>query len=128
MFRGSRFRQDLPVGSSMSLGAIGALLAGSVFFNIVANASFKASADGRTWREFLVWQVVGNLAGFATVLILTGLLRYLPLQVAYPVTTGLSVIGVQVVAAWLLFHQRISPLQWIGTLLIVAGILCIWNR
>lgn len=128
MLRSPRSREALQVGSPGNVATIGALVVSSVLFNIVANASFKASADGRTWRQFLVWQVIGNAAGFATVLILTGLLRYLPLQVAYPVTTGLGVIGVQVVGAWLLFHQHISPLQWIGTLLIMAGILCIWSK
>ena len=70
-------------------------MAANLLFNVVANASFKVSATSPNWRSFVTWQVIGNLAGFVTVLTLTGLLRFIPLHVAYPVTVGLAVIGVQ---------------------------------
>jgi len=101
------------------------LLGGNLFFNILANAGFKLSAASSGWRGFLGWQVVGNLAGFITVLTLTGLLRYLPLHVAYPITAGLAVIGVQVVAARWLFGEAISSGQWLGTLLVAIGIVLV---
>lgn len=101
------------------------LVAANLIFNIVANAAFKLSAASATWRGFLVWQIVGNLAGFITVLTLTGLLRYVPLHVAYPVTAGLAVVGVQVVAARWLFDETISSAQWLGTLLVTLGIVLI---
>ena len=123
-----RLRQDIPVYSISHAGAILALLGGNLLFNVIANASFKVSADSRTWREFMFWQVIGNLAGLITVLTLTGLLRHVPLHVAFPLTTGLAIIGVQVGAARLLFHEPITPAQWIGTLLVVAGILLIGGR
>jgi len=104
---------------------VAALLIASTFFNIVANAAFKVAAYSPNWRSFLTWQVVGNLAGFITVLTLTGLLRFIPLAIAYPVTTGLAVIGVQVAAAALLFHEPISSIQWLGTLVIVGGIILV---
>jgi len=111
-----------------SAATIAALIGGNLLFNIAANASFKVSADSHTWREFLLWQVVGNLAGLITVLTLTGLLHYVPLRVAFPLTTGLTVIGVQVGAAWWLFHEPITPSQWAGTLLIAVGIFFIGGR
>lgn len=123
-----RFHPDVPAHSISHAGIILALIGGNLLFNIVANASFKVSADSRTWRAFLLWQVVGNLAGFITVLTLTGLLRHIPLHVAFPLTTGLAVVGVQVGAARLLFHESITPVQWIGTLLVVIGILFIGGR
>lgn len=101
------------------------LLGDNLFFNILVNAGFKLSATSSEWRGFLVWQVIGNLAGFITVLTLTGLLRYLPLHVAYPVTAGLAVIGVQVVAARWLFGEAISSGQWLGTLLVAIGIVLV---
>lgn len=110
------------VTSTGDFFALAALVAGNLLFNIAANASFKLSAAAADWRGFVAWQVVGNLAGFITVLTLTGLLRYLPLHVAYPVTAGLAVIGVQVAAARWLFGEAISPGQWLGTLLVIAGI------
>jgi len=98
------------------------LIGGNLLFNVVANVSFKLSAFSPGWRGFLGWQIVGNLAGFITVLTLTGLLRFMPLHIAYPVTTGLAILGVQVAAAGLIFHEPVSRTQWLGTLLIVAGI------
>jgi len=105
-----------------------ALVSSNLLFNIIANASFKVSASSPTWRGFLTWQVLGNLAGFITVLTLTGLLRYIPLHVAYPITTGLAVFGVQIVAAKALFHEPITPGQWLGTALLAVGIALVGRR
>jgi len=91
-------------------------------FNILSNASFRVSALSETWRGMLTWQVVGNLAGFITVLTLTGLLRHMPLHIAFPMTMGLTILGVQLVAARWIFHEDISTPQWIGSIFIVIGI------
>lgn len=91
-------------------------------FNVLSNAGFKLSAQSSSLKQFISWQVVGNLAGFITVLALTGLLVYIPLHIAFPVTTGLAVIGVQLVSGRLFFHEAISPEQWLGALFVVIGI------
>jgi multidrug transporter EmrE-like cation transporter len=101
---------------------IGGLILLNLVFNILANAGFKFSAMAVNWKGFLAWQVAGNLAGLITVLTLTGLLRYLPLSVVNPLTMGLTIVGVQVVTARFIFHEAITPTQWLGTLLIVIGI------
>jgi multidrug transporter EmrE-like cation transporter len=98
------------------------LIALNVVFSIVANAAFRISARSATWSDVLVWQVLGNLAGLLTVLSLTGLLRYMPLAVAFPITTGISILGVQVVAAKWLFHEPINLMQWTGAVLIGVGV------
>ena len=116
---------SLPVDRT---GSVVALIGANLLFNVIASASFRMSAHSPDWRRFLLWQVIGNLSGFITVLALTGLLRYIPLSVAYPVTTGLAVIGVQVLAAAWLFGETVSPAQWLGTLLVVLGILLIGGR
>jgi multidrug transporter EmrE-like cation transporter len=117
--------QSLPAGNVIVPIS---LIGGNLLFNVIANAGFKLSAASPTWRGFLLWQVVGNLAGLITVLTLTGLLHFVPLRVAYPVTAGLAVIGVQVVAAGLLFHEPISSTQWLGTCLVLAGIVLVGAR
>ena len=99
------------------------LLVINLIFNVIANAGFKLSAESLTLRGFLNWQVIGNLAGFITVLTLTGLLHYIPLHIAFPVTTGLAVIGVQIAAGRWFFGEAISPERWFGTILVVIGIL-----
>jgi multidrug transporter EmrE-like cation transporter len=91
-------------------------------FNILSNASFRVSASSETWRGIIIWQVVGNLAGLVTVITLTWLLKYMPLSVAFPLTTGLTVLGVQMVAASWIFHEPVSERQWLGTLAVVLGI------
>ncbi len=91
-------------------------------FNVLANASFRVSAMSATWRDILTWQVIGNIAGFITVITLTLLLRHMPLSIAFPLTTGLAVLGVQIVASIWLFHEPVSQRQWLGTLAIVLGI------
>ena len=98
------------------------LLLLNVLFSIVANAAFRLSAHGATWSDVVRWQIFGNVAGFVTVLTLTGLLRYAPLSIAFPVTTGLSILAVQIVAARWLFHEPIDARQWTGSLLIGVGI------
>ena len=107
---------------------IAALILGNLVATVLANIGFKLSAASHDWRHFWLWQVAGNMAGFIGVLTITGLMRFIPLHVAYPVTIGLSVIGVQVIAARLLFRESIGPLQWLGTGLVAAGIVLISGR
>jgi multidrug transporter EmrE-like cation transporter len=95
---------------------------------VLASVGFKTSAGASDWRGFFSGQVVGNLAGFASVLALTGLLRLVPIHIAYPATQGLAVVGVQVISAWLLFNETIDPLQWVGTVFVVGGIVLIGGR
>ena len=126
MFR-MTFRPDvatLPTGTTVPIILVG----GNLLFNIVANASFKLSAASPNWRGLMAWQVIGNLAGLVTVITLTWLLRYIPLSVAFPVTTGLAVIGVKVIASGWLFHEPISSIQWLGTLLVILGIVLLSGR
>ncbi len=104
------------------------LLVINLIFNVIANAGFKLSAESLTLRGFLNWQVIGNLAGFITVLTLTGLLRYIPLHIAFPVTTGLAVIGVQMVAGRWFFGEAISPGRWLGSILVAIGIVFLTRR
>lgn len=104
------------------------LILANLAFNVGSNASFKAAALSSSWRGFLTWQVVGNLAGFITVLSLTALLRYIPLHVAFTITTGLAVLGVQLFASTAVFHERVTPVHWLGTILVVAGIALVSQR
>ncbi len=91
-------------------------------FNVLSNAAFRVSAESPNWRGLLIWQIVGNLAGLVTVITLTWMLKYMPLSIAFPLTTGLTVLGVQMVAASWIFNEPVSQKQWLGTLAIVIGI------
>lgn len=100
---------------------VAVLIAVNIAMVLVANVSFKFSAAAHGWRPFLTWQVVGNIAGFASVLTLTALLRQIPLHVAYPVTAGLGFVLVQVVGAHYVLHEAVSTMQWFGSALVLAG-------
>jgi len=121
MYR-SQIQSVLTSLSTRTYALILALVVSNLVFTIVANASFKVSSQSTNWRNFLLWQVIGNLAGLVTVITLTWMLRYQPLSVAFPLTTGLGVIGVQIVASGWLFGETVSPLRWLGTILIILGI------
>ncbi len=99
-----------------------ALIVGNFIFTIVSNASFKLSAQSSNLRGFITWQVVGNLAGFVTVIMLTWMLKYIPLSVAFPLTSGLGVIGVQFIASHWFFGEVIPWQHWLGAILVIFGI------
>ena len=112
---------DLALPASVPT-VITALIIVNVVFNILANAAFHVSARSTSWSDVLTWQLLGNMAGLITVLAFTGLLRYVPLSIAFPVTTGMSILGVQVLAARWLFHESIDGVQWAGAMLIGVGV------
>jgi multidrug transporter EmrE-like cation transporter len=90
--------------------------------NTGAHLCLKRSAQRTKVRAFLFWQVLGNLGAFLGVLAYTAVLRDLSLHVAYPLTEGLTAIGVQVVGGVIVFREKISAVAWAGTGLILAGI------
>jgi multidrug transporter EmrE-like cation transporter len=98
------------------------LLLADMIANTGAHVALKKSAARRGVKLFILWQVVGNLAGFVGVLAYTALMRTMSLHVAYPLTEGLTAIGVQLVGGLIFFHEKIPPLAWAGTGLILCGI------
>ena len=107
---------------------IDALFLAHAIATVLATSGFKLSAASQTTRGFWTWQILGNMAGFAGVLALTGLLRYLPVHVVYPLSQGFSVLAIQVIAARSFFHESITPIQWLGTALIVGGIILVGSQ
>ena len=124
MFR-STLRPHLLLEQAQNPVRLIAVVIGNMVFNILSNVCFKYSANSTTVPQFLVWQVVGNLAGFITVITLTWLLKFVPLHVAFPVTTGLAIIGVHIIGSIFFFKEPVSNLQWLGTLVIILGIFLI---
>ena len=98
------------------------LLLADVTANTGAHVCLKRSAVSSGVKRFLLWQVIGNLAAFLGVLAYTAILRGMSLHVAYPLTEGLSAVGVQIVGSMIIFRERVSPLAWAGTGLILSGI------
>ncbi len=99
-----------------------ALAAANLAAVVASNVGLKLSAWAPDWRGFLGWQVVGNLTGFLGVLAFTALLRFVPLRVASGLTAGLGFVLVQVVGAQLIFHEPVTPAQWVGVTAVTLGI------
>jgi multidrug transporter EmrE-like cation transporter len=96
-----------------------------VTMNVFSNYCFKRSAVSQGLKSFTRWQIPAHLSGFLGVLAFTFLLRFLPVHVAYPVVQGLVVLGIQFIAARLLFKERILTVQWLGTLVLFAGLILV---
>lgn len=94
-----------------------------IFFHVLSHIGFKMSVQNKNLKNFIYWQVIGNLSGFLSVLSYTYLLTLLPLHLGYAITIGLGQIFVQVFAAKILFKEEIMPLQWLGISLIILGTL-----
>jgi multidrug transporter EmrE-like cation transporter len=107
---------------------IAVLIALNLAFSIVANVAFRLSAVSATWNDMFRWQLLGHLAGSVTVVALTCMLRNVPLGIAFPVTTGMSLLGVQIVAARGVFHEPINTMQWAGSVLIGLGLVLVQYR
>ncbi len=104
-----------------SLAIVGLILS-NLIFTVASNIGFKLSADSAGWQSFLWWQVVGNTAGFLSVITFTVLLRMISLHVAWAVTAGLGFALVEVIGAHLFFQEAITSWQWFGVALITGGI------
>ncbi len=108
------------------------IIAGLVAVDAITSAlsviAFKQSGAAPTVRGFWWYQVWGNFWGFASVLALTFLTRYWPLKLAYPITVGLAILLVQLVAVRIAFGEIATPLQVFGGVLIVAGIMLVAYR
>ena len=106
------------------------LIALNATANTAGHICFKLSSAVGGPKSFILWQIVGNTAAFIGVLAYTGLMSKMcnmSLLMAFPLTQGLTAIGVQVVASLIIFRERISLLAWAGTILIAVGII-IMNR
>jgi multidrug transporter EmrE-like cation transporter len=89
------------------------------------NVLLKLSASATGAGPFLALQAGGNVAGFVGILAYTGLLRTLPLHIAFPLSRGLVVLGIQLVASLLVFHEAFRPTEAIGAALATAGIILV---
>jgi len=97
----------------------------NVAFNVVSNVGFKKSSLSHQWQGFLGWQIVGNLAGFLSVIAFTFLLRYISMNLALAVQFGIGFVFVQVIGAQLIFKETITIAQWLGVSVIFLGILLV---
>jgi len=90
-----------------------------------SNILLKLSVGARETTLFIGLLAAGNLAGFAGVLAYTGLLRAMPLHIAFPLSRGLVVLGVQLVAALIVFHETFRLTEAAAAVMVTAGIILV---
>lgn len=93
--------------------------------NLGATIGFALSGQAGGPRAFILWQLAGSLLGLGAQLTFAGLVRFSSVQVANAVGIGLAFAVAQVAGALWFFGEPFSRLQWAGTILVVAGVLCI---
>lgn len=94
-----------------------------IVFTVVSNVSFKLSVQNKDIKNFIFWQIIGNLTGFLSVIVYTYLLTLIPFYLGYALTTAFGQIFVQVLGAKWFFKEEISVSQWFGIILIIIGTL-----
>jgi multidrug transporter EmrE-like cation transporter len=94
-------------------------------FVTAANVLLKLSAEANGAWPFLAFQAGGNLAGLGGVLVYTWLMRRMPLHIAFPLTRGAGVLGVQLVASLLVFREIFKPTEAAGAVIVAAGIILV---
>jgi multidrug transporter EmrE-like cation transporter len=90
-----------------------------------SNSLVKVSSDAAWFWPFILPFAAGNIAGLCGVLLYTLLLRRMPLHAAFPLTRGVGVLGVQLAASVLFFHERLRPTEIAAAVVVTAGIVLV---
>ena len=82
----------------------------------------KAAMEGRTGLATLAsgWAIAGILCYIAGFVNWLQALRWVPLSIAFPITSGAHVLIP--IGSLVFFGEQVGPVRWIGILLVVAGI------
>ena len=110
------------------------LLAIAVLFNGIANVLMKVGMKDAPTAPGAVdaikhylhsWPVMAGLVLFAlNVIAYTQALSKIPLSIAYPVMVSLTGVIV-ITGSMLFFKEEIGGIQWLGFVLIIAGVICV---
>jgi drug/metabolite transporter (DMT)-like permease len=123
------FVAPLHIWSVLGTLPLPATIALLVLFNLATNLGatigFALSGQAGGPRAFILWQIAGGLMGLGAQLTFAGLVRFGSVQVANAVGIGLAFAVAQVAGALWFFGEPFGRLQWLGTALVIAGVLFI---
>ena len=100
----------------------GALLVLFVIMQVAAQLCFKYGSLKP--QHHLLGFIVGNVFGASSIWLLILLYQRLNANLALALAIGLAFVCTQLALAWV-FHSQLVVGQWLGILLITAGILCV---
>lgn len=97
------------------------LAGGQVFLKLALGRMEPFSWSWEFWRSALTnWQfALCGLCYGACTLLWFYIIKHFPFSMAYPMVSLSYVLGM--VAAIVVFREEVSPTQWLGVLLIMAG-------
>ncbi len=95
------------------------------FFNVGATLSFAASGHAERLSTFVAWQIIGGVFGLGVNLTFAGLVRYWSLSFANVTGIALAFVSAQVFAAYMILHEPFAWPEWLGTSLVVVGVVLI---
>ncbi|MEW6567368.1 MAG: hypothetical protein AB1449_04205 [Chloroflexota bacterium] len=101
------------------------LIALNQVMNIGATTCFAFSGRAASWRQFIIWQVVGSAFGLGTQLTFAGMARLGSVRMASAVGIGLAFVSAELVSAYLIFRESFSRGQWAGVGLVFVGLVMI---
>lgn len=96
-------------------------VSGTVLLKANASEAIEQVREGVIMSGPVLWVAVGGLLHVASFGAWLGLLSLTPATRAYPVAVGMTMIGIALSGA-LVLGERLTPLQMVGMVLIVAGI------
>jgi multidrug transporter EmrE-like cation transporter len=96
------------------------ILALSIILNVAGNGLYKLASRYEGWTAIAI-TFGGMVVGAVTVILFSRSLVRLPLNVAFPVFSAVSIVAVAV-AASVFFHEPLSRNQALGSVVILVGV------
>lgn len=111
--------------AAASVAAVAVLVVVNQVVNVGATACFAASAHADRLRTFVFWQIAGGMFGLGVQLSFAGLVRFWSLSAANVIGIGVAFVSAQVFVAYLIFGESFAAPQWLGTVLVFAGLVLV---
>jgi drug/metabolite transporter (DMT)-like permease len=104
------------------------LFAASIACDVSGQTFFKLGAvgvDSRTSRALAptIWVIAGLAVYVVEIFVWLRVLAIAPLTLAAPISS-LNYIGVVLAGRWL-FHEHMTPRQWVGAALVTLGVIAV---
>ena len=108
-----------------NLPTMGLMILLNQALNVGATTGFALSGNSNTTQRFVFWQLIGSVFGFGTQISFAGLVHFSSLEFANSIGIGLAFVSAQIFSAYVFFHIPFTPWQWLGTALVLIGIIFI---
>ncbi len=93
--------------------------------NVGATTGFALSGGSATWRDFVLWQIIGGAFGLGSQLTFAGLVRASSVKLATAVGIGMAFVSAELFSAYRIFDEPFTRFQWIGVALVGSGVVFI---